>query len=234
MRQFILTGAAILVVLGGRASAGTGFGEIAGTVFDAGFHPAPAARITLVHQSDGQERSLVADADGKYKASRLPVGHYTITVGGTELRATLADGQTLDLPIQLTNRDFSFELPLNGRNYLDLVRSLSDSTWGQVGGNIEGYGPYSPRGNTSINAVGQRGQTNNFLLDGLDNNEPWLGTAVLQPSVDAIQSANLDTVDLPSSTGHTAGGRIDVQTRRGSSQLHGSLFEYLQNATPDS
>jgi hypothetical protein len=132
-------------------------------------------------------------------------------------------------PVDLESLDWR-DLPLNSRHYLDLIRSTTEVTSGQEGGNIEGYGPYSPRGNSGLNSLGQRGQNNNFLVDGMDNNESWLRGAVLEPSIEAIETVNLTAVYVPSELGHAAGAVVSVRTRSGSSQFHGSLFDYSQNS----
>ncbi len=122
------------------------------------------------------------------------------------------------------------EAPLKGRNYLDLLPDISEVTRGQQGGNIEGFGPYAPRGNSSLNSLGQRGQNNNFLVDGMDNNESWLRGAVLEPSIESIEAVSLFAAYVPVDLGHATGASVNVQTRAGSNQVHGSLFEYLQNS----
>jgi hypothetical protein len=66
------------------------------------------------------------------------------------------------------------DLPLNGRNYVQLVHLTAGITTGQQGGNIEGSGAFVQRGTGSFNANGQRGQNNNFMVDGIDNNESWI------------------------------------------------------------
>ncbi len=89
----------------------------------------------------------------------------------------------------------------------------------------------SPRGNLSLNIVGQRGQNNNFLLDGLDNNnENWLGSPLLHPSLESIQSASLVEGYIPASFGHATGGAVIVESRSGSNQFHGSAFGYFENS----
>jgi hypothetical protein len=122
------------------------------------------------------------------------------------------------------------DVPLNGRNYLDLIRNASEATRGQEGGEIEGFGPYSPGRNSSLNSLGQRGQSNNFLLDRMDNNEIWLRGAILEPSMEAIEAVSLVAVYVPADLGHAAGASISVQTRAGTSRFHGSIFDYQQSA----
>lgn len=110
------------------------------------------------------------------------------------------------------------DLPLNSRHYLELIRIVSEVTSGQEGGN------------TSLNSLGQRGQNNNFLVDGMDNNESWLRGAVLEPSMESIEAVNLVTTVIPANLGHATGAAVRVETRSGSNQVHAGVFEYLQSS----
>lgn len=121
------------------------------------------------------------------------------------------------------------ETPLNGRNYLDLIRNATEATRGQEGGEIEGFGPYSPGQNSSLNSLGQRGQSNNFRLNGMDNNETWLRRAVFEPSLEAVEEVSVLSVYVPATHGHAAGASIDVKSRAGTSRFHGSVFDFQQN-----
>src|SRR6185436_14599009 len=117
--------------------------------------------------------------------------------------AIVRGGQSVDLPIQLSSRWATVQLsglhdaPLYGGNQLDAVSRGNELTRGQEGGNLEGYGPYGIRGNLSINSAGQRAQNNNFLIDGMDNNDAWLHGAALQPPVEAIESMSMASVYIP-------------------------------------
>jgi hypothetical protein len=232
----------LLLMMCRFASAEDGYGNISGTIFEAGGKPAPLATVTMVHQGGDFHRILVADQDGKYQASRLPAGSYEAVAGSvrtgasSRLTVIVASGQSVELRIDLSTPAVAVlsenlrEIPLNGRDYLDLVRNASEVTRGQEGGNIEGYTPFSPRGNSSVNLAGQRGQNNNFLLDGMDNNENWLGAALLQHSLESIESVSLYEGYIPASLGHATGGAVIVESRSGSNRFHGSAFEYFQNS----
>ncbi len=217
-------------------------GRVSGTVFEASGDAAPLAHVTFAGQGSSFEREVVAGEHGDYQVSHLAAGTYTVvarslrTGASARVAVTVRAGQNVDLPITLSATWTVLEakglraLPLEGGNYLDAVRNASEVTPGEEGGNIEGYTPYSPRGNSAFNSLGQRGQNNNFLVDGFDNNESWLGGAVLQPPIEAIESVELSAVYLPAAVGHATGGSVDVTTRSGSGQLHGSVFDYFQNS----
>lgn len=125
------------------------------------------------------------------------------------------------------------ELPLNGRNYVQLVHLTAGVTAGQQGGNIEGAGAFVPRGTGSFNANGQRGQNNNFMVDGIDNNESWINSTILQPSVEATQEFKVYTANAPAEFGRSSGGIVNVQTRSGTNDFHGSAYDYLRNSALD-
>ncbi len=125
------------------------------------------------------------------------------------------------------------ELPLNGRNYVQLVHLQPGVTTGQQGGNIEGAGAFVPRGTGSFNAVGQRSQNNNFLVDGIDNNESWINSTVLQPSVEATQEFKVYIANPPAEFGRSSGGIVNVQIRAGTNDFHGSVYNYLRNSSLD-
>ena len=138
----------------------------------------------------------------------------------------LARTARLPLPYELIREAGEF----NGRNYLDLIRNASEATRGQEGGEVEGFGPYSPGRNSSLNSLGQRGQSNNFRLNGMDNNEIWLRGAVFEPSMEAIEEVRVLAVYVPTALGHAAGAVVDVQSRAGTGRFHGSVFDYQQTA----
>ena len=84
-------------------------------------------------------------------------------------------------------------LPLNGRNFVNLTRSVPGVLRGIPGANIDGAGSLAWRASASFSANGQRPRDNNYMLDGVDNNETWLQTVVIFPSVDALDEFKLQT-----------------------------------------
>jgi hypothetical protein len=161
----------------------------------------------------------------------LQVGDVTETVTVSEA-APLVKTDTSEVGEVVQKRAVQ-ELPLNGRNYVQLVHLTAGVTTGQQGGNIEGAGAFVPRGTGSFNANGQRGQNNNFLVDGIDNNESWINSTILQPSVEATQEFKVYTANAPAEFGRSSGGIVNVQTRSGTNDFHGSVYDYLRNSAMD-
>lgn len=120
-------------------------------------------------------------------------------------------------------------LPLNGRNFVQLTRTLPGVVRGVPGENIDGGGSLAWRASASFSANGQRNRDNNFLLDGLDNNEVWLNTVVVFPSLDALAELKVQTGIYAAEFGRSLGGVVSLQTKSGGNALHGSGFEFLRD-----
>src|SRR6266851_173964 len=125
------------------------------------------------------------------------------------------------------------DLPLNGRDFVQLTRVIPGVLRGIPGANIDGAGSLAWRASASFSANGQRPRDNNFLLDGVDNNETWLQTVVLFPSVEALDEFKLQTSTYSAEFGHSLGGVVNIQIKSGANQFHGNVFEFLRNDALD-
>jgi len=124
-------------------------------------------------------------------------------------------------------------LPLNGRNFVSLTRTVPGILRGQPGGNIDGAGSLAWRASASFSANGQRTRDNNYMLDGVDNNETWLQTVVIFPSVDALQEFKLQTSTYSAEFGRSLGGVVNLQLKSGTNDYHGSVFAFNRNDSFD-
>lgn len=124
-------------------------------------------------------------------------------------------------------------LPLNGRNFVSLTRTIPGVLRGNPGANIDGAGSLAWRASASFSAMGQRPRDNNYMLDGVDNNETWLQTVVIFPSVDALDEFKLQTSTYSAEFGRSLGGVVNLQIKSGSNEFHGSVFEFLRNDSFD-
>ena len=120
-------------------------------------------------------------------------------------------------------------LPLNGRNFVSLTRTVPGILRGTPGGNIDGAGSLAWRASASFSANGQRTRDNNYMLDGVDNNETWLQTVVIFPSPDALEEFKLQTSTYSAEFGKSLGGVVNLQIKSGTNEFHGSVFEFLRN-----
>lgn len=117
-------------------------------------------------------------------------------------------------------------LPLATRNYNQLTL-LSPGAVSLNPGSFTGSQASFQVGRPYIN--GNREQTNNYILDGMDNNQIDNNDVAFSPSVDAIQEFNLISQNAPSSYGNYLGGIISVTIKSGSNQFHGDAFEFIRN-----
>ena len=120
-------------------------------------------------------------------------------------------------------------LPLNGRNFVNLTRTVPGVLRGIPGANIDGAGSLAWRASASFSANGQRPRDNNYMLDGVDNNETWLQTVVIFPSVDALDEFKLQTSTYSAEYGRSLGGVVNLQIKSGTNNYRGSAFEFHRN-----
>ena len=114
------------------------------------------------------------------------------------------------------------ELPLNGRNFINLVQVTPGATEGLNNGLASGNRPDDRRQTSSVSINGQADMMNNQTIDGIDNNERVIGSIGVRPSVDAIQEVSVQTNVFTAEVGRAAGAIINVITKSGSNSFHGT------------
>ncbi|MGH9668343.1 MAG: carboxypeptidase regulatory-like domain-containing protein, partial [Bryobacteraceae bacterium] len=160
----------------------------------------------------------------------LTVGQVSesVEVSGT---AALLQAENSTVGTVVENRRIE-ELPLNGRNYLQLVSLSPNVTTASPSAGQAGSRQGGDRSSQSIAVAGQRIMFNYFTLDGVDNTDPNFNTYVILPSLDALQEFKVQTGIYPAEFGHEA-TQINVLTKSGGNQFHGTAFEFLRNDTLD-
>src|SRR5436190_1241446 len=123
------------------------------------------------------------------------------------------------------------ELPLNGRNALQLIALSSNvTTEGGAGGSGGLQG--GARSAASFSIAGQRLEFNRYSLDGIENTDPNFNSYIINPSVDALQEFKVQTGVYSAEFGR-ATSQISATTRSGANQFHGTAFEFLRNSVLD-
>jgi hypothetical protein len=136
---------------------------------------------------------------------------------------------------QLINADQVAELPLNGRNFVQLALLGPGTVTGRAGSFLA-QGPSSEvsyRGSMSVSAQGMRENANDWLFDGIDNNELTAGGVGILPSVDAIREFKVLTYNYNAQYGSRGGTTVLVSSKSGENAFHGSLFEYFRDDALD-
>jgi hypothetical protein len=136
----------------------------------------------------------------------------------------------------VVNEKLVNQLPLNGRNFIQLA-TLSPGVTGvgyaATGTIMSGTRPDDRRPGTEIFSNGNREGSNNFLYDGIDDNERLTLSITLRPAVEAVREFKIQTNLYSADIGRNSGAVVDVITKSGTNQPHGSVFEFLRNSAMD-
>jgi hypothetical protein len=145
--------------------------------------------------------------------------------------APALDTETSTIGTVVENRRIQ-ELPLNGRNYLQLASLVPGATTYGPGNFIAQAHGGGDRSNFALNVSGQRLEFNHYSVDGIENTDPNYCTYLFQPSVDALQEFKVEIGTYTAEHGHNI-AQLNVITRSGTNRYHGSLFEFLRNSSLD-
>ena len=257
-RSALLLTFAVLAAL--PAAAQVDRATLAGTVTDASGAVIPGAKIEIVSQETGWRRDGVSGGNGAYAFSLVPIGNYTVTATMTgfktvtmrDVRLGVGDNRTLDLRMEVSSVETSVtvegvavpldrtsavvgtviesqqikEIPLNGRHWASLM-ALAPGAINTGEGNQQ-----------SIRFVGRARDDNNWTFDGLDATgvkDPRQEAALrLIISTDSIAEFRVNSTLYSAESGSGAGGQVNIVSKSGSNEFHGSLFEFLRNDIFDS
>ncbi|MBV9624437.1 MAG: TonB-dependent receptor [Acidobacteria bacterium] len=242
-------------------------GSIRGKVLDPSGSLIAGAKIAVKNDATGLTRDTRSGPDGGYVVAELPAGTYRVTaesaglssvsqnvlvdVGldtAVDFRLTKVEEKleqltvTASAPVvetggdvlgEVVERDLVANLPLNGRDFGKLVALVPGATVepSGVAAIQSGFGQFSINGN--------RDRSNNYELDGSDNNDPFFNNSAFNQTgiggapasilpIDAIQEFNLQS-QFPAEYGRNSGSVINIISKSGTNLFHGSAFEFLRN-----
>jgi hypothetical protein len=158
----------------------------------------------------------------------LPAGVVTETVKVDSAAPVL---QTQDAAVgQVISTKEINDTPLNGRNWVYMAQLTN--------GVAPPFGNTRGSGSGDFVANGQRAEQNNFILDGVDNNTNLVdflngSSYVMRPPPDALSEFSLQTSNFSAEFGHSAGAVLQADTKSGTNQIHGDLWEYVRNTNLD-
>ena len=248
-----------LLVFGAAAAQAQSTGTIVGTVQDSSSGVVPGAAIRVTNEGTGHQTAAVTDAAGRFSFPRLPVGVYRLEASSSGFRQFITEGIRLDadqsrqanivLEVGQTTETVTVtgavglvetlgatlkevvdekrivDLPLNGRNPLQLQLLLP--------GVVPSRGSVSLAQNEFISVNGARGNQNNYMLDGGDNNDPLTNSASLVPNPDALEEFSILTNNYSAEYGRNTGAVVNAITKSGTNQFHGAAYEFLRNDALD-
>ncbi|MBI3951631.1 MAG: TonB-dependent receptor [Acidobacteria bacterium] len=193
----------------------------------------PVGTYTLTVEKEGFKRlkltaiTLQVDQIAQIDAT-LTVGEITESIEVAS-GAPIINTTTPEVGELIDNRRI-VELPLNGRQFLQLAQlsaGVTTSPSGGVGGQLAGFN--GPR----ITSNGGREDANYFTLDGVNATDPLYNTLTLSPSVDAIQEFKVEQNLYSAEYGRLAGAQVNIIIKSGSNEFHGSAYEFLRNDVLD-
>jgi hypothetical protein len=160
--------------------------------------------------------------------AQLQVGNTGETI---EVQATTPLLQTDSSTVGATVTQRAVEdLPLPTRNLISLVQLVPGANEASsISGLSSGQRPDDRRQTNSFSVHGHDDILNNEMIDGTDNNERIIGTIGVKPSIDAIQEVAVQTNEYAPESGRTPGAVVNVITKSGTNNFHGSAFEFFQN-----
>jgi len=231
-------------------------GDLKGTVTDAAGAVVTGASVEVKNQETNETRILTTGDNGEYFASRLPVGTYTITisakgfsstviknirvsvasvadqnvtmsVAGSEAQVTVTSG---DAATQINTSDQQLSTLINSRKIQDLPLLSRDPS------SLVLLAPGTVQTDTGLGGFsvnGSRERNNNFIVDGVDNNDtdvPGIPGGVATPNIDATEEFRIISLNPTAEFGRNTGGTITTATKRGTNNFHGNLYEYCRSA----
>ena len=235
-------------------------GAISGTVQDSSGAVLPSASVKLTNHEQGTVRSAQTNQSGVYQFTFLPAGTYDLEVGAQRLQDPETDRIITLAVAQNTRIDVSLEVGNVSENVTVVAEAATVNTEsGEVGAVVDNTkvtemplngrqmwaltelvpNVMPPAQNSSLsfrggfNVAGQNETSNNFLLNGFDNNDPDVYAPNFRPSIDAIEEFNVLTGVYSAQYGYGSGGQVIVTTKSGTNAFHGSAFEYLRNQVMD-
>jgi Carboxypeptidase regulatory-like domain len=123
------------------------------------------------------------------------------------------------------------EIPLNGRHFVDLGVLVAGSVTAPSNGFLTA--PLRGQGSASFNTAGQREDTVNFMINGVNLNDMVQNQITFQPSINTVSEFKVDNSTYSAEYGRNSGAIVNIATRSGTNAWHGEVFEYLRNEAFD-
>src|SRR3989441_2446595 len=250
---------AVAVYLIPIAASAQGFrATMTGRVTDQSGAAVANAKVTVTNVGTNESRTVQSSETGDYTVAQLAPGEYTLLAEMTGFKktaqhVTLETGQQLRLDVMLEVGSISeqvniqaspplvssedaalgnvvdqkkvVELPLNGRDYLQLAQ-LQPNVFAPAQNSTLGFrGGFNVAGNSEV--------ANNYIKDGIDNNDETTNQPLHRPILDAVREFKVLTGTYSADYGRQAGGQIIVTTKSGTNDFHGALFEFHRNSALD-
>ena len=244
-----------------RAHAQSATATLFGSVVDQTGAPLAHVRIRITKEETGISRTATSGPEGYFVFPLMTPGAYSAVAALRGFRTEIVKGiwlsvgemATLDFELKVggiqeeitviaertlvevataargsvVREEEMASLPLNRRQYLELSLLGPGAAPPAAGSRL------SVQANSGVNVGGAREASNNFLLDGVDNNDLFINRMVVNPSVDAIREFRIHSANYDAEYGRSGGAQVNVVTKSGTNRFHGSVYEFLRNSRLD-
>jgi len=236
-------------------------GTIEGVVTDPSGAVVPGVAISVKNLDTNAVRTAITNETGNYLVSLLPVGRYEVSAELTGFRTQVKSGLTLQVE-QRINVNFVLEvgavtdtllvtesaplvqantatigamidpqklveLPLNGRRFSSIGTLLPTAT------RMASESTCSTDRRDMFSVAGLPARYNNYMLDGVGNNDNAINMAAIKPSMDSVAEYRILTGTYSAEYGRGGGAQINVVTKSGTNQFHGTAYEFYRNSAMD-
>ena len=253
----LLLGISLFFMASAMYAQSTG-GRIRGTVMDSSGGAVAGATVTLINTATNVRRETTSSTTGEYLFLEVPVGTYEIDLNQKgfkrfmrkDIVLNLNEVVSLDITLQIgaatevvevtgqppvvdttstqlgaiVNSRDATQLPLNQRDVYQLLQ-LQPGVQSQIGNNLF-YGSDKP-GVVTVN--GGRGRSNNYSVNGGDGNDLFANLPAVQPSPDSVEEFRVISNTFDAEYGRNSGSVINVVTKSGTNDFHGSAYEFFRN-----
>ncbi len=235
-------------------------GTIVGTVLDSSGAAIANASVNIKNRGTNEIRTVQTGASGQYSMPLLPPGVYEVSVDAAGFsKAVTGDVSLLvnqtarvDLTLKVGESTQTVEvtgaapviqtdssslgdvidqtavstLPLNQRNWVSFALLVPGAT-------LPSEGSIDSTQGLALSVNGSRETANNFLIDGIDDNDLVINQYSAIPSLDAVQEFKVQSGNYTAEYGRSGGAQLNVALKSGTNQFHGTAFEFLRNRNMD-
>lgn len=253
----LITSSVTLALSANALAQVTASGAISGTVKDKNQAAISNATVTITNKSTGISRTDQTNESGEYRIDLLPAGRYDIKISATGFgdvavensevlvgktnnfdftmepgvqtasvtvtagEAELVSREKTDISLNITPRDVE-DLPLNGRDLGNLAYLAPGAK------PVDSYDPTKRR--ISVFGInGSSGRNVNVTVNGIDNKDNTVGGPVMQFPLESIQEFVISTARFSAVNGRSEGAAVNVVTKQGGGEFHGSVFYFLRD-----
>src|SRR5712692_6933679 len=198
------------------------------------FAALPPGPYTVEVQAQGFKSATVSDL--AIEVARTVVKNFQLEIGALEQKVNITaetpviESATISVGTVINQRTVQ-EIPLNGRHFVDLGLLIPGSVTPPQNGFLTA--PLRGQGSFGLNTAGNREDTVNFMINGINLNDQVQNQITFQPSINTVQEFKIDNSTFSAEYGRSSGAIVNIATRSGTNDYHGEGFEFFRNSAFD-